>query len=391
LLVGADKSTVDVEFTVEGASSNNNVSQSFASVPVQRNHRTNIYGSILTKQHAYSVTITPGFDDSDHNTDVWDGVTKTMPTQNEKDEYVISSASELAGFAEFINNGGQTTQRTSGNVDFVLTSNIDLNNHAFTPIGTEENPYKGVFNGKGYTISNLYINTPSANNVGLFGKTINGEVKNLTINNATVSGRLNVGAVVGTPYTSKMTNITLTGNVKINGMAYVGGMFGKNAYANLTNLTINVNDGSYVNANSIEGDKAYRCYVGGVIGFMGEGYIIVSNVTSNINVTGTVSDVGGITGIAHYNNTFEDCSSSGNVTMTDAEYDLRKEIGGIAGVWHNANGTTVTFNNCSFTGTLSCSNGSTTYGVSDNIIVGDKYLKGDSNNGVLIIKNDQKQ
>ena len=38
---------------------------------------------------------------------------------------------------------------------------------------------------------------------------------------------------------------------------------------------------------------------------MGEGNIIISNVESNINVTGSTCDVGGITGIAHYGNTFE--------------------------------------------------------------------------------------
>ena len=65
---------------------------------------------------------------------------------------------------------------------------------------------------------------------------------------------------------------------------------------------------------------------------MGEGNIIISNVESNINVTGSTCDVGGITGIAHYGNTFENCICTGNVTLVNAnDAGDQLEIGGIAG------------------------------------------------------------
>ena len=58
-------------------------------------------------------------------------------------------------------------------------------------------------------------------------------------------------------------------------------------------------------------------------------------------------------GIAHYGNKFENCVCTGNVEIYSAEEASdAQEIGGIAGVWHNENGTTVEFTNCSFTGTL---------------------------------------
>lgn len=60
-------------------------------------------------------------------------------------------------------------------------------------------------------------------------------------------------------------------------------MLGKNAYAPLTDLTINASQGSYVKADS----EYYRTYVGGVAGFMGEGGVAVKNVTSNLDVYGT--------------------------------------------------------------------------------------------------------
>ncbi len=102
-------------------------------------------------------------------------------------------------------------------------------------------------------------------------------------------------------------------------------------------------------------------------------------------VIGSTIDVGGIVGIAHYGNSFIDCSSSGDVTITNAaDASDVEEIGGIAGVWHNQNGTTVTFKDCVFTGTLKTN---ITEGVdlTDNTITGKAYSS--SGTGVLIIEN----
>ena len=296
--------------------------------------------------------------------------------------YTISTAEELAGLASLVNDGTDTFNGKT----IVLGNNIDLQNKDWTPIGNSTNKFQGDFDGQNHTISNLKVMQEGNSYVGLFGLTMNGEIKNLTVHNAIVKGRYNVGAIAGQPYTSKYTNITLTGLVQVDGMVYVGGMFGKWVYAPLTNLTVNVQPGSYVNANSVENGIPYRTYAGGVIGFMGEGSMVVSDVTSNINVIGTTIDVGGITGIAHFGNSFINCSSSGNVTITNApdESDAA-EIGGIAGVWQNNTGYTVTFTNCSYTGTLTATleDGSSFTNFHNNGLVGKPFST--SGTGKLII------
>ena len=256
----------------------------------------------------------------------------------------ISSASAMSAFAVMVNNG-----KTFENYTVTLDADIDLNNQPWTPIGTSTNAFKGNFDGKGHKISNLKAGTNSQSDVGLFGYTTDGTIKNIHIHNAEIKGFLDVGVVAGTPYTTEYSDIKVTGLVKVEGYAYVGGMFGKSVYANLTKLTIEADEGSYVRAES----NIYRTYVGGVVGFMGEGGHSVSNVVSNIDVYGSTCDVGGITGIAHYNNKFINCTCTGDVTLENAQDSGDQlEIGGIAGVWQNENGTTVTFNDCSFTGTL---------------------------------------
>lgn len=62
LLVGTDKATVDVAFNYGGPQS-----RTFTNVPVQRNYRTNIYGSLLTNTTDFNVVIEPAFATTNYN------------------------------------------------------------------------------------------------------------------------------------------------------------------------------------------------------------------------------------------------------------------------------------------------------------------------------------
>ena len=344
-------------------------------IPVQRNYLTTISGNILTDGNNVKVTVEDAFanagnlEDEPYFVEVWDGESMVAPLDENNDNiYEIERPSELAWLAAAVNGTLPAELQlsefaTRGNAEaidfkgktFVLTRDIDLGNEPWTPIGSSDHIFKGTFDGNGKKIANLVVNGYNSN-AGLFGVTHDGEIKNFTVENAKVSGRLNVGVVAGQPYTSKYTNITVQGHVEVNGMAYVGGVGGKNAYADWTDITVAVDETSYVKANSVENGTAYRTYVGGVVGFNGEGGHKFSNITSNINVEGSTCDVGGLFGIAHYGNQFVNCSCSGNVTITTDEVENALEIGGLAGVWHNENGQTVTFTNCSFNGELSTPN-----------------------------------
>ena len=298
--------------------------------------------------------------------------------------YFISTVEQLRALATEVNGG-----TTFSGMQIKLSNDIDLKSEEWTPIGRKDKAFQGTFDGCGYTISNLKIergvnNSSSNADMGLFGFTSDGKVMNFTLYNAFVKAGIDVGAIAGTPYTSSYSNITLAGDVKVEGYSYVGGMFGKNVYKGMENLTVRVNEGSYVKAES----EPYRTYVGGVIGFMGEGNIIISNVESNINVTGSTCDVGGITGIAHYGNTFENCICTGNVTLVNAnDAGDQLEIGGIAGVWMNSSAGKVTLRKCNFTGTLkSALNGvDKSEEVAGNRLTGRKYYP-NSNEGELIIE-----
>ena len=165
-------------------------------------------------------------------------------------------------------------------------------------------------------------------------------------------------------------------------------MFGKNAYADLTDLTIDANAGSYVKADS----QKYRTYVGGIVGFMGEGNQTVMNVISNISVIGSTCDIGGIAGIAHYGNKFINVVCAAElIQLVNANDDGdHLEIGGIAGVWLNQSGETVLLLNCSAENTTlksSLKGVDRSEDVKGNDITGRSYSEETSTSGSLIIGN----
>ncbi len=271
-------------------------------------------------------------------------------------EFTISTVAQLKEFAALVNGGNAFSKKT-----VKLGANLDLNNEEWTPIGKSDAAFSGTFDGQGYTISNLKVAAGVTNKTedtykGLFGYTTGGEIKNFTLNNANVTGGIGVGAVSGCPYTSKYTDIKVTGDIKVKGLAYVGGALGRNAYANVTNVDVLANSGSYVIADSILGTAAYRSYVGGLIGYMAEGNITVKNCDVKIDVEGAVGDIGGILGILHYGNTLTDCTFEGAVENTN---NYMNEYGALVGVVMNATSPN-TISNCTATVTAATYAGSDT-------------------------------
>ena len=137
-----------------------------------------------------------GESESSPTSAAWDGKEATEPAQVDG-VYQIGTGAELAWFAAKVNDG------TAGNANAVLIDNIDLGSNEWTPIGNATKQYTGVFDGEGYSISNLTI-TKGTMYMGLFGYINNGgTVQNLdvqgqiTVSKYTISKRLFVGGICG--------------------------------------------------------------------------------------------------------------------------------------------------------------------------------------------------
>ena len=107
--------------------------------------------------------------------------------------------------------------------NYVLQSDIDLSGRNITPIGNEVTPFYAFFSGDGHKISNLIIDLPDSDNVGLFGY-VSGWVYDIITENGSITGRNNVGGIVG--YASDTRGRCVNGNA-VSGVRNVGGICGE--------------------------------------------------------------------------------------------------------------------------------------------------------------------
>ncbi|MGN1194481.1 MAG: ABC transporter permease, partial [Acutalibacteraceae bacterium] len=183
----------------------------------------------------------------------WNGTDVEMPaspTKIDGENYLlITNANQLAFLSKAIENGYEEYLT----YNYILQCDVNLGSKKFTPIGTQNNPFTGTFDGNGHIISNLKIDT-AKDNAGLFGyvssnakanKSVeitnemlgttmdmtfyhNGTVKSLQIKNADItSDGKNVGAVAGCIDSySRITNVSVkSGTVSADG-DNVGGLVG---------------------------------------------------------------------------------------------------------------------------------------------------------------------
>ena len=167
--------------------------------------------------------------------------------------YQVSNISELYWIAEQVNSG-----ELSGNVNVKVLYNLQDNetytywdqmkdiahgNTAYTgseglqlwtPIGTEEHPYSGIFDGGGNTITGLFMAPDAPNYGGIFGVIYDATIENVSSYENALVGKKAAGTIVG----------KMTGGSKVM-RCYVSG--------------------SIINAIGT-GDESEEAYAGGIVG-----------------------------------------------------------------------------------------------------------------------------
>jgi hypothetical protein len=125
---------------------------------------------------------------------------------------------------------------------FLLTADLNLVGIPLTPIApdadsTEGNGFQGagfsgVFDGGGHVIRNAVLNRPAEDFVGLFGfVTAGGQIRNLGVENATITGRQNVGGLAAILDSGSITACHAGGS--ITGTNGIGGLVGVNGKGRL--------------------------------------------------------------------------------------------------------------------------------------------------------------
>lgn len=227
--------------------------------------------------------------------------------------YIITKAEELKWFRNQVNGGKYSIcAKIAENVEVIDMSTVchaadaskNLGELSWVPIGVG-NAYTGTFDGSGKTISNLYIKAEKQE-VGLFGYTQESTIKNLTIDNASVTNTANyTGILVGKAgYQTTLQNIKISTNKcqVIAGKDYTGGIAGK----------LDGNANNCVNYATVQGIKN----VGGLFGYYDRAGNSMTACANYGNVTASSKNIGGLVGYFG-SGTIQDCANYGAVTGTD--------------------------------------------------------------------------
>ena len=249
------------------------------------------------------------------------------------DETIISV--DDRGTVTGLSGGTATVTVTTEDGGFTASAEITVYYapaNTWTAIGTASNCFQGCFDGNGYAVRGIYINTQKGYQ-GLFRNSYSDSViANLGVAESYIYGGLYVGGVVG-DNNGTVTNCYNTGSVT--GKDYVGGVVGcsDSTFTNCYNTGIvngNDNVGGVVGYNADDGGTVTNCYNTGSItgkehvgGVVGDAYKTdVTNCYNTGSITGK-EDVGGVVGDGS-NSTFTDCYNTGSVTG-------EKHVGGVVG------------------------------------------------------------
>ncbi|WP_407267837.1 InlB B-repeat-containing protein [Radiobacillus sp. PE A8.2] len=230
--------------------------------------------------------------------------------------YKISTADQLDEVRNYLNDP---------NVYFELANDIDLSDYTdWTPIGDDDDPFLGHFDGNGYVIRHLNVNNVDppyrTQYSGLFGLS-DGIIENVRLESVHVTGDYYVGSLVG-------QNEGMIKNADVSG--YVTGV---RDTGGLTGVNLGTIESSHSSAN-VEGNSAYN-YAGGLVGRLGEStydfnkyeMIYVSGTIKTSSASGNVRDtdsIGGLVGGVE----------SGDITQSFATGEINGsfEVGGLVGV-----------------------------------------------------------
>lgn len=239
-----------------------------------------------------------------------------------RNEDTISTKEDLKALATQVNEGNNFSTKT-----VQLLNDIDLQgniNNMHIPIGNDSNRFEGNFNGHGYTIKNLYLNSGEYEFAGLFGVLgETGMIQNVVLENCYISTtNKDVGGICGSNY-GKIVNCGVSGNIyskKILGQTQqqreIGGIAGI-SYGEITRCY------NRANIECVDG-----VYIGGIAGITFDNATILNSYNTG-NLTNIYADaiihfhIGGITGLlGKETSKVENCYNTSTITMQQESTNL---------------------------------------------------------------------
>ena len=286
-------------------------------------------------------------------------------TGTTKDPYLIQSIEDLVYLSNQVNSG-----ETYEGKEIKLMLDLDFNSddsytnptenrpklttgEGFIPIGMDETPFQGNFNGNNKTLRNLYIENEKFTQVGLFGVIWNAEINDLTITgNIHTKVTADCGGITGILGGQKkeptLNNVKNFVNVTSDrDGSSIGGLIGYGwgemrivNCSNKGNISNSNNAGGIIGANAgtLKIENCYNegkitntkgLHAGGIVG-RDEGNTAVTTIINSHNTGSVISNtegefainIGGLVGKINGTISIDGCNNSGEIKNERTEYTI---------------------------------------------------------------------
>lgn len=311
-----------------------------------------------------------------------------------EDPYIISSYSHLKNLRNIINDQRQN-QEVTNHTYFQQMASIDMDkaswdsdhNEGWYPIGAQPtNPFRGVYDGNGYSIKNLWCKRPNSSGVALFGFVEHAYIKNVKMVNPKMEGNYAVGSLVGASVTAgdKADTTFLSSCSTSQGYIKGGaGSVGNGGLIGVVDMKSVLLMDNCINENTdVSGDYA----IGGLLGAGSlYSYTNIQQSENHASISSMHSGAGGLVGSVDSLYALA-CTNTGNI-IGATEYKTSDKSSGGFGAGGIAGGTGISFifastNQGKIKGHTGVGGiiGSTRLG-SDELLFNNTLLKGCSNEG----------
>ena len=189
---------------------------------------SNVSASLATVQNGDQVLWFEGTTENRFQGPSWEELTGTPAAISWVD---IETMDDLLALAK------ATDAETLGK-NYRLKADLNLKDTPFNGIGSAGQPFTGMFDGQGHTISHVTVNAPEGENVGFFNAIKGATIRDLKLVDVEITGKTNVGGLVGNAQVQLDSNdlsknvANLIGGCSVSGTVTgtknVGGLVGLN-------------------------------------------------------------------------------------------------------------------------------------------------------------------
>lgn len=257
----------------------------------------------------------------------------------QSDPYVIWTLDEL------------NVMRQAPNAYYYIQNDLDLSatcvwngGMGWEPVGTNSTPFTGIFDGAGNILSNLSIERPNSDYIGLFGYISGSKISDLTLSDVNIHAKDYLGAVTGHALDSRIDMIDFQGC--ISGHNYLGSIAGTinrsviqrcqaeaanwGAYSSVGGIVGAVDSDASFNSTvstcETSGWVRAQYNVGGIVGFLGFGALINSASHTSIQA---YTHGGGVVGTLGWGEagSIARCFATGQITAEPGGWNVSGFVG----------------------------------------------------------------